>query len=212
MKLSCLPSSLQTAIAAIGLAVAMSDACAFSQRDLEAKIEYCKTCHGLSGQGYRGSIPMPRLAGQQPEYLESQLRAFIERRRESKFMFAVANALNPTMLPALAAHFKDLNPKPLKGAPKDLVASGKKLYEEGIPETNIQPCAMCHGPDAKGEGTAPRLAGQLHDYVAKTLLNWTKERCRDRANAGLSAVMEPIANSLTEAQIAAIAAYLDHLE
>ena len=127
-------------------------------------------------------------------------------------MFAVANALNPAMLPALAAHFKDLNPKPLKGAPKDLVPSGKKLYEEGIPETNIQPCAMCHGPDAKGEGTAPRLAGQLHDYVARTLLNWTKERCRDRANAGLSVVMEPIANSLTEAQIAAIAAYLDHLE
>ena len=212
MKLSCLPSSLQTAIAATGLAVAMSDACAFSQRDLEAKIEYCKTCHGLSGQGYRGSIPMPRLAGQQPEYLENQLRAFIERRRESKFMFAVANALNPAMLPALAAHFRDLNPKPLKGAPNDLVAAGKKLYEEGVPETSIQPCAMCHGPGAKGEGAAPRLAGQLHDYVAKTLLNWTKERCRDRANAGLSVVLESVANSLNEAQIAAIAAYLDHLE
>jgi cytochrome c553 len=210
--LSCLPLSLQTAFLAAGLVAAATCASAYSERDLEAKVEYCKTCHGLSGQGYRGSIPMPRLAGQQPEYLENQLRAFIERRRESKFMFAVANALNPTMLPALAAHFKDLNPKPLKGAPKDLVATGKRLYEEGIPETNIQPCAMCHGPDAKGEGTAPRLAGQLHDYVAKTLLNWTKERCRDRANAGLSAVMEPIANSLTEAQIAAIAAYLDHLE
>jgi cytochrome c553 len=212
MKLLCLPLSLQTAIAATGLVLAMSDAWAFSQHDLQAKIEYCKTCHGLSGQGYRGSIPMPRLAGQQPEYLENQLRAFIERRRESKFMFAVASALSSTMLPALAAHFKDLNPKPLKGAPKDLVATGKKLYEEGVPDAKIQPCAMCHGPDAKGEGTAPRLAGQLHDYVAKTLLNWTKERCRDRANAGLPVIMEPIANSLSEAQIAAIAAYLDHLE
>jgi len=210
--LSCQRLWLQAALLAACLVAATADASAYSQRDLEAKIEYCKTCHGLSGQGYRGSIPMPRLAGQQPEYLENQLRAFIERRRESKFMSAVASALSPTMLPALAAHFKDLNPKPLKGAPKDLVAAGKKLYEEGIPETNIQPCAMCHGPDAKGEGTAPRLAGQLHDYVAKTLLNWTKERCRDRANAGLSVVMEPIANSLNEAQIAAIAAYLDHLE
>jgi cytochrome c553 len=212
MKLSCLPSSLQTAIAATGLAVAMSDACAFSQRDLEAKIEYCKTCHGLSGQGYRGSIPMPRLAGQQPEYLENQLRAFMERRRESKFMFAVANALNLTMLPALAAHFKDLNPKPLKSAPKDVVATGKRFYEEGIPETNIQPCAVCHGPDAKGEGTAPRLAGQLHDYVSKTLLNWSKERCQNRANAGPSLIMEPIAKNLTESQVAAIAAYLNQLE
>src|SRR5215467_15651739 len=204
--------SLRPAIVATVLVIAATSASAFSQGDLQAKLGYCKTCHGISGESYRGSLPIPRLAGQQAEYLENQLRAFIERRRESKFMSAVASALSPTMLPALAAHFKDLNPKPLKGAPKDLVAAGKKLYEEGIPETNIQPCAMCHGPDAKGEGTAPRLAGQLHDYVAKTLLNWTKERCRDRANAGLSVVMEPIVNSLNEAQIAAIAAYLDHLE
>ena len=212
MKDSFFQLSLRPAIVATVLVTAVTSAFAFSQGDLQAKLEYCKTCHGISGEGYRGSLPIPRLAGQQAEYLENQLRAFIERRRESKFMFAVANALSPTMLPALAAHFKDLNAKPLKGAPKDQVAAGKKLYEEGVPETSIQPCAMCHGPDAKGEGAAPRLAGQLHDYIAKTLLNWTKERCRDRANAGLSAVMEPIANSLNEAQIAAIAAYLDHLE
>ena len=120
--------------------------------------------------------------------------------------------LNPAMLPALAAHFAELNPKPLKGAPKDLVAIGKKIYEEGVPEANIEPCAMCHGPEAKGQGTGPRLAGQLHDYVAKTLLNWSKERCQDRAKAGLSLIMEPIANSLTQPQIAALAAYLTHLE
>src|SRR5262252_6137715 len=199
MKIIRLPLLLQTAILITvftgTLRAEDTDGPAFSQEDLEAKLTYCETCHGLSAQGFRGYSVMPRLAGQQTEYLENQLRAFIERRRESKFMSAVASALSPTMLPALAAHFKDLNPKPLKGAPKDLVAAGKKLYEEGIPETNIQPCAMCHGPDAKGEGTAPRLAGQLHDYVARTLRNWTKERCRDRENAALSVVMEPIANS-----------------
>ena len=42
-----------------------------STRELQAKIQYCKTCHGLSGQGFRGSFPMPRLAGQQTEYLEN---------------------------------------------------------------------------------------------------------------------------------------------
>jgi cytochrome c553 len=56
------------------------------------------------------------------------------------------------------------------------------------------------------------LAGQLHDYIAKTLLNWTKERCRDRVKASSSLIMEPIANSLTQSQIAALAAYLNHLE
>ena len=199
-------------IVAIVVAANATSAVAFSQGDLQAKLEYCKTCHGRSGEGYRGSIPMPRLAGQLPEYLEDQLRAFIERRRENKFMFGVVRALNPAMLPALTVYFTELNPKPLKGAPKDLVAIGKKIYKEGVPEANIEPCAMCHGPEAKGQGTGPRLAGQLHDYVAKTLLNWSKERCQDRAKAGPSLIMEPIANSLTQPQIAALAAYLNHLE
>ena len=51
-----------------------------------------------------------------------------------------------------------------------------------------------------------------YGYVAKTLLNWTKERCRDRVKAGPSLIMEPIANSLTQPQIGALAAYLNHLE
>src|SRR6202521_1574872 len=81
----------------------------FSQPELQAKIAYCKTCHGVSGQGFRGAFPMPRLAGQQPEYLVNQLQAFIERRRTNPVMFNVAHVLSPSMLTALAAHFKDLN-------------------------------------------------------------------------------------------------------
>jgi hypothetical protein len=54
--------------------------------------------------------------------------------------------------------------------------------------------------------------GQLHDYVAKTLLNWGKERCQDRPKAGPSLIMEPIANRLTQPQIAAFAGYVNDLE
>ena len=150
MNRLCFQLSLRPALIVTFLVNAVTSTFAFSQGDLQAKLEYCKTCHGISGQGYRGSIPIPRLAGQQTEYLENQLRAFIERRRENKFMFGVVSALDPAMRPALAAHFTELNPKPLQGAPKDLVAVGKKLYEEGVPEANIEPCAMCHGPEAKG--------------------------------------------------------------
>ena len=94
------------------------DKATFSRPDLQAKIEYCKTCHGVAGQGYRGFYPMPRLAGQQTEYMENQLQAFIERRRQNNVMFNVAHVLNPAMLAALATYFKDLNPKPLGGAPR----------------------------------------------------------------------------------------------
>ena len=181
-------------------------------RALRAKVEYCKTCHGLSGEGYRGSFPMPRLAGQQTEYFENQLRAFIEKRRENRYMFNVAHVLTPEMLSALAAQFADLNPKPLGGAPKEGVATGKKIYEEGVPDASIPPCATCHGPDAKGNGLFPRLAGQLHDYMVRKLANWSKERGQDPSNPDNSLIMEPIAHSLTEPQIKAVAAYLSNLE
>jgi hypothetical protein len=41
-----------------------------SKAEFDAKVAYCKTYHGVSGQGFRGSFPMPRLAGQQPEYVQ----------------------------------------------------------------------------------------------------------------------------------------------
>lgn len=185
---------------------------AVPKQELDAKIAYCKTCHGVSGQGFRGAFPMPRLAGQQPEYLENQLQAFIDRRRTNPVMFNVAHVLSPSMLAALGAHFKDLNPKPLGGAPKELVAAGKKIYEEGVPSAEVPACATCHGPEAKGADAFPRLAGQLHDYVAKKLLNWSKERGQDPAKPDTSAIMEPIAHNLTEAQVKAVAAYLSYLE
>jgi cytochrome c553 len=212
-------TSLQSVLPAVFFAIVFVAAHAedkgtatVSTQNLQAKIEYCKTCHGLSGQGFRGSFPMPRLAGQQPEYLENQLRAFIERRRTNPIMFNVAHILSPSMLGALALHFKDLNPKPLGGAQRDLVDAGKKIYEQGVPGSDIPPCSSCHGPQAKGDGAFPRLAGQLNDYIFRKLVNWSKERGQDPANPDTSAIMEPIAHGLTEPQIAAVAAYLSYLE
>jgi cytochrome c553 len=184
----------------------------FSQAELKAKTDYCKTCHGLSGQGFRGSYPMPRLAGQQPEYLENQLHAFIERRRNNPVMFNVAHVLTPPMLKALSEYFNDLNPKPLGGAPRDNLAEGKKIYQEGIPKSDIPPCASCHADDAKGRDAFPRLAGQLNDYMFRKLTNWDKERGQDKDKPDTSAIMGPIAHNLTEAQIKAVTAYLSYLE
>jgi cytochrome c553 len=183
-----------------------------SPTELKAKIDYCKTCHGLQGQGFRGSYPMPRLAGQQPEYLVNQLKAFIERRRSNPVMFNVAHVLTTQTEKALAEQFHALNPKPLDGTPKENTSEGKKIYLEGIPKSDVPPCASCHGDDAKGRDAFPRLAGQLHDYVYKKLTNWDKERGQDKSNPDNSAIMQPIAHNLTDTQIRAVAAYLSTLE
>ena len=179
--------------------------------DLQGKISYCKDCHGVSAQGYNGYYPIPRLAGQQPEYLENQLRAFIEHRRTNNIMFNVAHSLSPAMLSALAGHFAALNPPPIGGAPRQLVATGRKIFEDGMPEVNIAACAACHGPDATGSGQIPRLAGQLYPYMIKTLSNWDKERGRNPTVPDTSAIMSPVAHSLNKSQIEAVAAFVSTL-
>jgi cytochrome c553 len=201
-----------TAVAVSGSVQAENkQAASVSATELKAKTDYCKTCHGVSGQGFRGAFPMPRLAGQQPEYLANQLQAFIEGRRTNPVMFNVAHALSPPMLKSLSTYFQELDPKPLGGAPKDLVPEGKKIYLEGA-GPDIPACASCHGPEAKGADAFPRLAGQLHDYIFRKLTNWDKERGQDKAKPDNSAIMEPIAHGLTEPQIKAVAAYLSNLD
>ena len=180
---------------------------AVSQQEVQAKMQYCEVCHGVDARGFPGYYPIPRLAGQQPEYIENQLRGFAEGKRQFNIMFNVAHVLSPAMITALAANFGKLNPKPLGGAPTELVATGKKIFEGGIPDSNVPPCAACHGPEAKGNGQFPRLAGQLYPYVVRQLTIWSKERAEDTSD-----IMAPIAHSLTESQIKAVAAYVSDLE
>ena len=167
---------------------------AFPPHALHAKLDYC----------------MPRLAGQQPKYVENQLRAFIERRRTNPVMFNVARVLSPAMISALAENFRALNSRPVGGAPKDHMAAGKTIYEDGLAESNVPACAACHGPDAMGQGEIPRLAGQLFPYTVKVLTNWTKERGQGATDP--SAIMVTTAHNLSQSQVAAIAAYVSDLK
>jgi cytochrome c553 len=190
-----------------------ADKSAVSKQELQGKLAYCENCHGAAAQGFHGYYAIPRLAGQQPEYLKNQVEAFVDRRRTNNIMFNVSHVLSPAMLSALAESFHDLNPKPLtSAAPEELIAAGKKIYDEGLPDRDVPPCASCHGPDAKGDGQFPRLAGQLPDYVFNKLTNWDKERGQDPAKPDTSTIMQPITHNLTQQQIKAVAAYLNHHE
>ncbi len=216
MKVSSMRWAMPTAILAVVLSApghaqdkAKPDS---SPQGFQAKVAYCKTCHGVNGQGFHGSTPIPRLAGQQPQYIENQLQAFIDRRRSNKYMYTVAHVLSPAMRTALANYFHGLDAPPIGGGPKDLVPAGKKIYEEGLLDKNIPPCASCHGAQAKGEGEFPRLAGQLHDYIYNKLTNWSQERGQDPKHPDTSAIMEPIAHNLSKEQIKAVAAYLNSLQ
>ena len=213
MKVITLRLTLSAAMLAVAFCTAgrAEDQGVPARQGLKAKLEYCKTCHGLSGQGYLGYFPMPRLAGQQPEYIEAQLRAFIERRRTNPIMFNVAHVLSPSMLTALATHFRGLNPKPFGGAPRGSLAEGKKIFEEGLPEANVPACSACHGTEGKGQNEIPRLAGQVYAYTVGQLRGWKTERGQGSA-VDTSAIMAPTAHNMTRSQIEAVAAYVSYLQ
>jgi cytochrome c553 len=221
--LRCRVVGLRSALQAIVLAAALSVAGHAQNADhaqkrgvaargsLEAKLEYCKTCHGLSAEGYRGYFPMPRLAGQQPEYLENQLRAFIEHRRSNPIMINVARVLSPSMITGLTAHFRSLDPRPIGGGPQRSLVMGKQIFEEGLPESNVPACSACHGSEGKGQNVVPRLAGQLYEYTVGQLTGWAKVRGHGSA-VDTPAVMAPTARNLTRSQIEAVAAYVSYLQ
>lgn len=200
--------ALRAAILTLALLLAFAVECRADE--LQAKLSYCKTCHGLSGQGYRGYFPMPRLAGQQPQYLENQLRAFIERRRTNPIMANVAHVLSPSMVSELAEHFRALDPKPIGGAPKQGISIGKRIFDDGLPEANVPACSACHGANGRGQNEIPRLAGQLYEYTVGQLAGWSKVRGQG-SGVDTSAIMAPTAHNLTRSQIEAVAAYVSGL-
>jgi cytochrome c553 len=183
-----------------------------SRQSVEAKITYCEDCHGLSARGFRGYYPIPRLAGQQPQYMRNQLRAFVERNRPNPIMSNVAHVLRPAMIAAIVDYFHHLNPRAYGGGPKSLVSTGRQIFQNGVPQANVAACAACHGPDATGHGEIPRLAGQLYWYVVRELTNWPKERGQNPALPDTSIIMKPVAHSLNKSQIEAVAAYVSYLK
>jgi cytochrome c553 len=61
-----------------------------------AAVRNCTWCHGTGAQGYTVA---PRLAGQRPQYIMSQIRSFHDHTRDNPFskqyMWGAVAALNP---------------------------------------------------------------------------------------------------------------------
>lgn len=65
-------------------------------------------------------------------------------------------------------------------------------------------CQGCHGPDGNStDPQFPRLAGQHEDYLVRALTDY-------KSGARRNAIMSGFAGSLTDADIANLAAYFAH--
>jgi cytochrome c553 len=146
------------------LAIVASTASAWAGES--AGVRNCTWCHGTSGQGF---MVAPRLAGQRPQYIESQLRSFAAHTRDNPFskqyMWGAVAALGPHAARDLAIYFATIAPKAANDGDWNLAAKGKTIYLEGIPESNIVSCYACHGPNAEGVRDIPRLGGLAYFYL-----------------------------------------------
>jgi cytochrome c553 len=138
-----------------------------------AAVRNCTWCHGTGAQGYTVA---PRLAGQRPQYIMSQIKSFREHSRNNPFskqyMWGAVAALDPHTARDLANYFGTIRPKPANDGDSTLASRGRTIYMDGIPEANIVSCYACHGPNAEGVRDIPRLGGLSYSYLKGRLEQW----------------------------------------
>jgi len=174
-----------------------------------AKAALCAGCHGPDGNAPN---PMwPKLAGQRPGYIAKQLRDFKAGRRTDPMMSAMAVALSEQDVLDVAAHFASLEIRILAAAPAQNELA-ERLYLLGRPTERILACVACHGLNGEGFSSAtlggfPAIGGQNSAYVSKQLQSF---RAGARTN-DWEGVMRLVSENLTDADIAALAAYLSSM-
>jgi cytochrome c553 len=171
-------------------------------------VRNCTWCHGTSGQGYTVA---PRLAGQRPQYLESQIRSFHEHTRDNPFskqyMWGAVAALDPRDARGLAIYFASIAPKAANDGDSNLMARGRTIYLDGIPEANIVSCYACHGPNAEGVRDIPRLGGLAYFYLKGRLEQWGQGY-----HSGVDSPMPLVARHLGPNEVEALASYLSFVK
>lgn len=158
-----------------------------------AKSDSCAHCHGTDGNSSSGNYPS--LAGQTKEYLVTQIKAFKTGVRKNAMMSPSVGVLADQDVADVSEYFASQTM--IRGSFKPdpaLAAKGKQIVEE------IK-CAACHQPGLKGLGDFPRIARQKFPYIVKQL----KEM---REGVRVSEIMGPVAKTLTDEQIEALAHYI----
>jgi cytochrome c553 len=191
--------------AAIGLAwMALTPACATADPgEVEALVgAVCQSCHMIDGNSV---VPMfPKLAGQQPHYIESQLEAWRTGRRPIEVMDPIRDQVKPRDFEALAEYFASKTTAPGVVTDPTLAEAGRLLYLDGNEDTGVPACEACHQWDGEGNDLYPRLAGQHQAYTIKALEDFRSgARISDRRE-----IMNKIAGRMTDEEIRAVAEHI----
>jgi cytochrome c553 len=170
--------------------------------------QICQACHGLDGNGIPVQPVWPKLAGQHPAYIYKQLNNFKNNERFNAQMTPMAMPLTDEEMRNLAAYYSGLDQSG-GTAEAELVALGESVYRAGNPASGVPACSGCHGPAGLGNNLArfPRISGQHSEYTAQTLRLFRDMERQNDPNG----MMRGVAAKLTDAEIDALAAYIEGL-
>jgi len=185
---------------------------AFGEGDAAAgqsKSAICAACHGPDGNSV---VPnWPKLAGQHEQYLVRQVNLIKAGARPVPEMVGIVPGLSDQDIQDLSAWFSS---QTRSGGVADeaMVEQGQRIYRAGDAETGVPACMACHGPAGEGNPLAgyPALAGQHSVYTANMLTRFHKGENWGEKDAP-SHVMDGVAARLTDAEIQAVASYIEGL-
>jgi cytochrome c553 len=172
--------------------------------------EGCGECHDLDGVAPNGHFP--NLAGQKGDYFLKQMADFRDGKRMNDHgqMGVSARETTGDKLDQVAAYFATL-PSPPPQAPAEFDVAGaaraRLLITEGDRVERIPACDNCHGLNPKHDVVTPCLEAQQAKYLEKQLADF---RTAKRANDP-DAVMQKVAQRLSEQDAALLSAYLARL-
>lgn len=152
--------------------------------------ETCMGCHGIDG--YRNAYPsfrVPKLGGQQTDYIVIALQGYRNETRGHGTMHAQAASLTDQDMRDIAAFFASQG-EVRKGAVKSTGAEDKAAT-----------CVACHGEGGVSVTSMwPTLAGQHEDYLRYALRQYKDGVRKDPVMSGLAV-------PLSEQDIRDLAAY-----
>lgn len=157
----------------------------------------CRGCHGVPG--YRNVYPsyhVPKLGGQNADYLEIALQAYRAGSRFHQTMQAQAASLTDQDIVDIAAYFAGQgaeNPK------RGISAASAEQISAG--ERRATACVPCHGEAGIAQSAQwPDLAGQHASYLEESLRQY-------RQGTRPNQVMAPLVATLDDDALAELAAY-----
>jgi cytochrome c553 len=169
----------------------------------------CTVCHGMHGEGAPGGVP--RLAGQNADYINHALSSFKTGARASSIMQPIARNLDDMEIRQFADYFSSQRAPRLDttvSASTELVLAGQQLAEKGA--ANVGACFSCHAARGKGNGARfPSIAAEPAEFVISRLHEF---QARAQGKTPEPGSMTAVAVRLDENQIEAAAAFLSQLE